>query len=194
MRGNPMRMAIAVAALLALAWMAMEAHQLGLFSRDGLASLRTRFGTGAPLVIIGALVLAVVIGPIPTVVAASMVLGIMGWIGLPLDVATVTIAAVLFGLVVDDTVHLLHHYVSARSSDDGTRRSFIAALRTGAQRGGRMMAMTTVVLALGFLVLCLAHIRSVVWFGLLTSTAISFALLADLVILPAVFAAVQRVR
>jgi predicted RND superfamily exporter protein len=128
---------------------------------------------------------------VPNGLPVLLTLGVMGWTGLPLDVATVTIAAVVFGLVVDDTVHLLHRYVSARRPDGpGTapQRSRLDALQTGARRGGRMMAMTTCVLALGFLVLCLAHVRSVVWFGLLASTAITFALLADLVLLPAAFA------
>jgi uncharacterized membrane protein YdjX (TVP38/TMEM64 family) len=66
-RGNAFRIVIVITALLMLAWIALEAHGQGLFSRDGLLSLRDRFGAGAPLAIIGALVVAVVIGPIPTI-------------------------------------------------------------------------------------------------------------------------------
>jgi predicted RND superfamily exporter protein len=54
-----------------------------------------------------------------------------------------------------------------------------------------MLTITTTVLGGGFLVLCLAQIKSVVWFGLLSSTAIGLALLTDLLVLPAIVSALH---
>jgi len=116
----------------------------------------------------------------PNLLPVLITLGAMGWTGIPLDIVTVTIAVIIFGLVVDDTVHLLHRYAGARQT-----RSREAALEAGARRAGRMMAITTTVLAGGFLVLGLAHNRSVVWFGLLIAGALVAAFIVDLLVLPA---------
>jgi predicted RND superfamily exporter protein len=103
-------------------------------------------------------------------------LGLMGWLGVRLDVATVTIAAIVLGLVVDDTVQFLYRYqVESAATDDP-----ILAVRRTVCKVGQPMAITTVVLAGGFAVLGLAAIKSVAWFGLLLATALLSALLADL--------------
>lgn len=103
-------------------------------------------------------------------------LGLMGLTGIPLDVASATIASVILGLVVDDTVHLVRPYQA-----DGTWHS----LQIAAQKTGGTLMMTSLVLAGGFLVLGLAEIRSIAWFGVLTSFAVVVAILSDLTLLPA---------
>ncbi len=118
---------------------------------------------------------------LPNGLPVLITLGLMGALGIPLDAATMTVAAVVFGLVVDDTIHLLHRFGTVRP--DG---SAVAAIRTSARETGRRMAITTSVLAGGFLVLCFAQIKSIVWLGLLSAVAIVVALLADLLVLPAV--------
>ncbi len=109
-------------------------------------------------------------------------LGAMGLLGVRLDVATVTIAAVVLGLVVDDTVQFLYRlrHELQRSPDDPD-----AGVRAAVGSVGRSLAITTVVLCLGFSVLGLAQIKSVIWFGLLISLAMGTALIADLLVLPA---------
>jgi predicted RND superfamily exporter protein len=130
---------------------------------------------------------AALLSIIPNVLPVLLTLGLMGWVGIPLDVATVTISAIVLGLVVDDTVHILHRYLHERQAG----RPGPAAMLHGAHRGGRMLTITTTVLGGGFLVLCLAQIKSVVWFGLLSSTAIGLALLTDLLVLPAIVSALH---
>jgi hypothetical protein len=124
---------------------------------------------------------------VPNLLPVLLTLGTMGTLGIPLDIVTVVIAVIVFGLVVDDTVHLLYRYANARTS-----RSRTEALREAARRAGRMMCITTAVLAGGFLVLALAHNRSVVWFGLLVSGALVAALVVDLLVLPALLARVEN--
>ena len=106
----------------------------------------------------------------------GLTLGLMGLTGIPLDVASATIATVILGLVVDDTVHILQPSVG---------RGLNGSLQMAANRAGGTLLMTTMVLALGFLVLGFAEIRSVAWFGTLTSFAMIAAILTDLLLLPA---------
>lgn len=113
-------------------------------------------------------------------VPVVLTLGLMGLTGIPLDVASATIATVILGLVVDDTVHILKP-----DGDKGINESMKVAANTA---GGTLM-MTTIVLALGFGVLGLAEIRSVAWFGTLTSFAMIAAILTDLLLLPALASA-----
>lgn len=105
-----------------------------------------------------------------------LTLGLMGLTGIPLDVASATIASVILGLVVDDTVHLLR---------PGPDTAILPSLETAADKAGGTLVMTSVVLAAGFLVLGLADIRSIAWFGVLTSFAVIVAILVDLLLLPA---------
>jgi hypothetical protein len=108
-----------------------------------------------------------------------LTLGLMGLIGIPLDVAAATIATVILGLVVDDTVHML------RPLPDGTGTSLSESLRAASAKSGGTLLMTSVILALGFLILGLAEIRSIAWFGFLTSFATAVAIITDLMLLPA---------
>ncbi|HKL89204.1 MAG TPA: MMPL family transporter, partial [Salinibacter sp.] len=148
-------------------------------------SLISSFGL-ALLVILGMIALlfrsgqAALLSLLPNGLPVLLALGLMGWLAIPLDAATMTIAAVVFGLVVDDTIHLLHRYATVRKE-----ASVVTAIRRSASEAGRRMAITTTVLAGGFLVLCFAQIKSIVWLGLLSTVAIVTALLADVLVLPA---------
>jgi hypothetical protein len=118
-------------------------------------------------------------------VPVMLTLGLMGLTGIPLDVASATIASVILGLVVDDTVHLLRP-----GPDDAIGPSLDKAVG----RVGGTLIMTSLVLAAGFLVLGLAEIRSIAWFGVLTSFAVLTAVVADLTLLPAISSLGQRHR
>ena len=115
-------------------------------------------------------------------------LGLMGLLGIRLDVATVTIAAIILGLVVDDTTQFLYRYkvISETESDVPT------AVRSAVRSVGLPMMITTLVLAGGFSVLGLASIKSVAYFGVLLAIALLSALLADLLVIPALLVAVSR--
>jgi hypothetical protein len=116
-------------------------------------------------------------------VPVALTLGFMGLSGIPLDVASVTIGSVILGLVVDDSVHLLR-----------SRRGLgiLDAMQRSAERSAGTLIMTSLMLASGFLVLALADIRSIAWFGILASFAIIAAILSDLLLLPAVARLIER--
>lgn len=109
------------------------------------------------------------------------VLGVMGFAGVPLDVATVTVAAIVLGLVVDDTVQLLWRWRrEALAVDDPP-----LAMRRTLSHVGAPMATTSLVLASGFLVLWAAPVSSVSAFGWLLALALLSAMVADLLVMPA---------
>ena len=108
-----------------------------------------------------------------------VVFGTMGWLGIPLDVATATVAAIVLGIAVDDTIHLLVH-VRMGLAEHGPRE----ALLRSARGAGRSVVVTSLVLALGFSVLLFASVQTVFAFGLLTALAALGALVGDLVLLP----------
>lgn len=110
--------------------------------------------------------------------AVVAVFGVMGWLRIPLDIATATVGAIVLGIAVDDTVHFLHRYRAAVAA--GAAEPAVAAL-TGA---GPALVLTSMVLALGLGVLTAAGSLSIVYFGALTALAVSAALVADLLLLP----------
>lgn len=117
-----------------------------------------------------------------------LTLGVMGFAGIRLDVATVTIGAVVLGLVVDDTVQFLYRYQhELRRLGDPE-----AATRATVRSLGRSLAITALVLALGFSVLGFAGIKSVAYFGLLVALALGTGVFGDLLVLPAMLALMKE--
>ncbi|MCO4744052.1 MAG: MMPL family transporter [Proteobacteria bacterium] len=134
-------------------------------------------------VLFGSLRLALLAVP-ANLVPIFMTLGLMGALGIRLDVATVTIAAIVLGLVVDDSLHFLYRYREALRAGCGHED----AVRDSLSHAGVAMMTTTVALSLGFGVLGLAEVKSVAFFGVLSATAMVVALLADVMLLPALIA------
>ena len=118
--------------------------------------------------------------PIVLVLAA-----LMTRFSIPLDVATITVAPALLGLIVDDTIHFLYAYRS-RCRAGATASEAVAG--SGAAVGSTL-ALTTLTLALGFAVLGFADIAIVSSTGMLMAVGVVIALLADLVLLPATLVA-----
>jgi len=118
---------------------------------------------------------------VPTLLPVVVVLGTMGWLGMSLDVARAMIAAVVIGIGVDDAVHVLAHYKRRRDQGDDPRQAITAALH----HTGRAVVTTSVALALGFLTLMLSAWQTVASFGFFVALAIMGALVATLLVLPA---------
>lgn len=115
------------------------------------------------------------------IVPLFVTLGLMGITGVRLDVATVTIAAIVLGLVVDDTTHFLYRFREGLHETGDVEEAIRRTMRTA----GVALATTTLVLVLGFSVLGLAQVKSVALFGVLSAVAMASALVADLLMLPA---------
>lgn len=127
---------------------------------------------------------------IPNVVSAVLVLGLMGWLAIPLDLMTITIAAITVGIAVDDTIHYVHRF-NHEFAVDGDRW---AAIRRCHKSIGRAMYYTSITIMLGFSILALSQFNPTIYFGLLTGTAMIIALLADLTLLPVLIVAFKAGR
>jgi len=121
------------------------------------------------------------VGMIPNVLPVVATLGAMGLWGIPLDVGTIMVGAIVLGIVVDDTIHFITHYRSARGSGASPRDAIATTMR----RAGRAIVTTSCALALGFFALTLSSWQSIASFGLLSGIAILAALAAELFVLPA---------
>ena len=125
---------------------------------------------------------------IPTLLPVVVTLGAMGWMGMGLDVGRSMIAAVLIGIAVDDSVHLLHQYQRRRAAGDGPQE----AIRGAVLHVGRAVVTTSLALSLGFLTLMASAWQTIASFGFFVSLAILGALAASLFVLPALILAFGR--
>lgn len=117
---------------------------------------------------------------IPNLIPIAITLGVMGYLGIHLDVATIMIASVAIGISVDNTIHLLYRFKSELKKD---RDHYLAIQRT-LSCVGRALIFTTVVATCGFLIFCLSGFKPIQYFGLLTGISMISALVANLFILP----------
>ena len=117
---------------------------------------------------------------VPNVLSAALILGLIGWIGIPLDLMTITIAAITVGIAVDDTIHYIHRFRHEFSRDE----DYWAAIHRCHRTIGRAMYYTSVTIMLGFSVLALSQFIPTIYFGLLTGLAMLIALLANMTLLP----------
>lgn len=119
---------------------------------------------------------------LPNLWPVLVILGGMGWFGVPLDIATVMVASITLGLVVDDTIHTLAHYRTL-SAALGER----AAVAERMEKTAPAYLLTGVILALGFGVCALSGFAPTARFGLLSAVAIVIAVAADFTLVPALF-------
>jgi len=117
---------------------------------------------------------------VPNLIAAMLVLGLMGGMGIRLDIMTITIAAITIGIAVDDTIHYMHRFGEEVAKDWDYR----AAVRRSHGSIGRAMYYTTITITTGFSILTLSDFVPTIHFGLLTALAMLIALAADLAVLP----------
>jgi len=124
---------------------------------------------------------------IPNMVAALLVLGVMGWMNIPLDIMTITIAAIVIGIAVDNAIHYVHRFITEFETD----RDYWATIGRCHDSIGRAMYYTTVTVTLGFTILALSNFIPTVYFGVLTALSMLIALIANLTLLPLLIALVK---
>ena len=116
----------------------------------------------------------------PNVLSIGVVLGFMGWMGIPLDMMTITIAAISVGIAVDNTIHYIHRYRFEFAFD----RDYLAAMHRSHESIGYAMYYTSITIIIGFSILVLSKFIPSIYFGLLTGLAMLIALVAALTLLP----------
>ena len=120
------------------------------------------------------------IAMVPNLLAVGTVLGFMGWLGIPLDMMTITIAAISLGIAVDNTIHYIYRF----KKEFEVYRNYIDTLHICHGSIGHAMYYTSVTIIIGFSILVLSNFLPSIYFGLLTGMAMLIALLASLTLLP----------
>ena len=121
---------------------------------------------------------------IPNIISAGLILGLMGWIGIPLDIMTITIAAINIGIGVDDSIHYIHRFREEFKQDE----NFWMSIRRCHDSIARAMFYTSVTIVLGFSILALSNFIPTIYFGVLSGLAMITALIANLMLLPLLIA------
>ena len=121
-----------------------------------------------------------IIAMIPNLLSASSVLGIIGWSGIPIDIMTVTVAAISIGIGVDNTIHYVHRFLKEYEQNN----NYDLAIKNSHSTIGRAMFYTSLTIVLGFMILVSSNFNPSVFFGIFTSFSMIVAILAALMLLP----------
>ena len=121
-----------------------------------------------------------IIAIIVNIVPVSVIFGFMGWMDIPLDMMTITIAAISIGIAVDDTIHYIHRYRLELKQTNSLEKAII----NGHRSIGRAMFYTSTIIMIGFSILVLSNFVPTIYFGLLTMITMFMAIVADLLLLP----------
>jgi uncharacterized protein len=129
------------------------------------------------------------LGVVANAVPVFAVLGLMGWMGISLNVATVMVASVALGIVDDDTIHFINRY--RRETAHGA--SSAEAIELATVYEGRASLTTAIVNSLGFGLMVFSEYRPTAWFGGLLALTMGVAFIAEVFIVPAVITMFPRV-
>ncbi len=121
-----------------------------------------------------------IIGIIPNIFASTFILGLIGLLNIPLDIMTITIAAISIGIAVDNTIHYLYKYkINTLENID-----YLKCIENSHLTVGKAVLITSLAISLGFLTLCFSNFVPTIIFGLFTSLAMLFAMIGVLITLP----------
>jgi predicted RND superfamily exporter protein len=130
-----------------------------------------------------------VLAMMPTLLAVGLVLGLMGWLGVKLDMATALVASVALGLSVDDTFHCLLQYKRERAT-----RPFLESLFDSYAVTGPGVLLSSLAVAVGFAALRFSEFAPFSNFGTMVGIATAGSTLGNIVLLPACLTVGERIR
>ena len=116
----------------------------------------------------------------PNLLAIGAVLGVIGWLNIPLDMMTITIAAISMGIAVDNTIHYIYRF----RQEFGSEHNYVSTMHHCHASIGYAIYYTSVTIIIGFSILALSNFLPTIYFGLLTGLAMLVALIASLTLLP----------
>ena len=121
-------------------------------------------------------IIAIIVNAVPV----GVIFGFMGWMNIPLDMMTITIAAISIGIAVDDTIHYIHRFRLEYAETNNLNLS----IQNSHRSIGRAMFYTSTIIMIGFSILVLSSFIPTIYFGLLTVIAMFMAIISDLLLLP----------
>ncbi|MDH3716303.1 MAG: MMPL family transporter, partial [Gammaproteobacteria bacterium] len=137
-------------------------------------------GVAITLVLLFRSVPLAIIGIVPNLLAAGVILGLMGLLNIPLDMMTITIAAITIGIAVDNSIHYIYRFREEypRTND------YVSTLHYCHANIGRAVFYTAITIIVGFSILVMSNFIPTIYFGTFTALAMAIALLAALTLLP----------
>lgn len=131
----------------------------------------------------------IIVSLIPNLLPLIMTAGLMGYFGIPIKPSTILVFSIAFGISVDDTIHFLAKYrQELKANNWKIKRAVYSTLK----EAGISMFYTSVVLFLGFSVFTLSSFGGTVALGGLVATTLLFAMLSNLILLPALLLALEK--
>ena len=121
-----------------------------------------------------------IMGMIPNIIASTFILGLIGLIGIPLDIMTITIAAITIGIAVDNTIHYVYRFKKNKIKNI----KFEELIKITHNTVGYAVLTTSITIAFGFSVLSLSNFIPTILFGIFTALAMLIAMLGVLLTLP----------
>ena len=120
------------------------------------------------------------IGVIPNFIAAFFILGIIGLLGIPLDMMTITIAAITIGIAVDNSIHYIYRFKEEFNKLNDYNKTIIKCHSTV----GKAILNTSITIVFGFSILILSKFIPTIYFGIFTGIAMLLAMISVLTLLP----------
>jgi len=120
------------------------------------------------------------IGVVPNFIAAFFILGIIGMLGIPLDMMTITIAAITIGIAVDNSIHYIYRF----KEEFNNLKNYEETLKTCHTTVGTAILNTSITIVFGFSILVLSKFIPTIYFGVFTGLAMLLAMISVLTLLP----------
>ena len=120
------------------------------------------------------------IGVVPNFIAAFFILGIIGLLGIPLDMMTITIAAITIGIAVDNSIHYIYRFKEEFNSLGDYNKTLVLCHSTV----GKAILNTSITIVFGFSILVLSKFIPTIYFGIFTGLAMLLAMISVLTLLP----------
>ena len=127
------------------------------------------------------------IGVVPNFIAAFFILGIIGLLGIPLDMMTITIAAITIGIAVDNSIHYIYRF----KEEFNKIKDYNKTLKKCHSTVGVAILNTSITIVFGFSILVLSKFIPTIYFGVFTGIAMLLAMISVLTLLPALILTVK---
>ncbi len=127
------------------------------------------------------------IGVVPNFIAAFFILGVIGMLGIPLDMMTITIAAITIGIAVDNSIHYIYRF----KEEFNNIKDYQKTLKTCHSTVGVAILNTSITIVFGFSILVLSKFIPTIYFGVFTGLAMLLAMLLVLTLLPSLILVVK---
>ena len=127
------------------------------------------------------------IGVVPNFIAAFFILGIIGMLNIPLDMMTITIAAITIGIAVDNSIHYIYRF----KEEFNKLKDYKKTLKVCHSTVGNAILNTSITIVFGFSILVLSKFIPTIYFGVFTGLAMLLAMISVLTLLPSLILVIK---